>query len=82
MTKITPETNTAPKAVCQLTPMPSTRERVKKALIPMPGARAKGRLAYSPMATDEKAQTSTVANNTPGKDIPVWERIPGLTTMM
>ncbi len=41
-TNSTPETNTAPSAVCQLWPMPSTTPKVKNAFCPMPGACAIG----------------------------------------
>ncbi len=77
-----PDQNTAPNAVCQGTPIPITAVYVKKAFNPMPGATTIGFFAYSPIKSELKTHTITVAVNTPLKGIPVWLRMAGFTTMI
>src|SRR5882757_3817899 len=80
--KMIPDQNTAPSACCQGIFKPSTAEKVKKAFKPMPGATRMGLRAYKPIIMLLKKQTSIVAVDTAGKDIPVWLNMAGLTTII
>lgn len=75
----TPETKTAPNAVCHGNPMPRQTVYVKNADIPIPGASAMGKLTHNPISSVVNADVQITAETTASRGIPVSASMEGTT---